>query len=203
VHEIEVFADVWCPFTHVGLRRFVAERDAGRTAGLLRVRAWPLELVNGRPLDPAFVAEEVEEIRDQVDAGAFAGFDPDAFPRTTLPALRLAATAYRTSPEVGEAVSLELRHRLFELGQDVGDPAVVEQVADRHGLPADDPSTVGAVEDDWAEGRRRGVVGSPHFFTPGGDFFCPALDVRKVEGHLRITADLEGFDRFLASCRPA
>ena len=56
------------------------------------------------------------------------------------------------------------------------------------------------VEADWAEGKARGVMGSPHFFTPGGDFFCPALDVRRVDGHLRITADPEGFDRFLESC---
>jgi hypothetical protein len=29
MRQIEVFADVACPFTHVGLRRLIAERDAG------------------------------------------------------------------------------------------------------------------------------------------------------------------------------
>src|SRR5206468_3084962 len=48
---IEVFADVRCPFTHVGLTRFVARRhELGRREPRLRVRAWPLELVNGEPL---------------------------------------------------------------------------------------------------------------------------------------------------------
>ena len=111
MHEIEVFADVWCPFTHVGLWRFVAARAEGRVAGVLRVRAWPLELVNNQPLDPAFVAEEIDQIRSPVDADAFAGFDPDRFPRTTVPALLLTAVAYRSGPQVGEAVALELRHR--------------------------------------------------------------------------------------------
>lgn len=200
MHEIEVFADVWCPFTHVGLRRFVAQRTAGRAGGLLRVRAWPLELVNGRPLDPAVVAEEIDEIRGQVESDVFVGFDPDRFPRTTLPALRLTAAGYRSAPHIGEAVALELRHRLFEQGQDVSDPDVLSAVAAAHSLELDDPAVVGAIDDDWADGRARGVIGSPHFFTPGGDFFCPALDVTHVDGRLHITADPQGFDRFLASC---
>lgn len=199
--QVEVFADVWCPFTHVGLRRFVAARREGRAAGTLRVRAWPLELLNGRPLDPDSVAEEIDAIRAAVDADAFAGFDRDRFPTTTLPALRLTAIADRAGVEVGEAVALELRHRLFEGGEDVSDVAVLGAVADAHGLDAGDPVVDGAVEADLAEGRERGVIGSPHFFTPGGGYFCPALDVRRVEGHLRVTADPEGFDRFLASCR--
>src|SRR5262245_18171405 len=45
---IEVFADVVCPFTHVGLRRLVGYRErAQREDVAIRVRAWPLELVNG------------------------------------------------------------------------------------------------------------------------------------------------------------
>ena len=54
---------------------------------------------------------------------------------------------------------------------------------------------------DHAEGVERNVIGSPHFFTPAGSFFCPSLDVhRDAGGHLRITADTAGFDRFVAAC---
>ena len=63
---VEVYADVCCPFTHVGLVRFVQAREERGGGPVLHVRSWPLELVNGRPLDPAFIAEEVEEIRQQV-----------------------------------------------------------------------------------------------------------------------------------------
>ena len=48
---IEVYADVWCPFAHVGLHYVVERRSAlGRGDVLLDIRAWPLELVNGAPL---------------------------------------------------------------------------------------------------------------------------------------------------------
>lgn len=50
VRVVEVFADITCPFTHVGLRRLVRHRESvGRNDVVLRVRAWPLELVNDEP----------------------------------------------------------------------------------------------------------------------------------------------------------
>ncbi|MFZ4518319.1 MAG: disulfide bond formation protein DsbA, partial [Microthrixaceae bacterium] len=70
---IEVFADVSCPFAHVGLRRVVQERDRrGRTDVVLRVRAWPLEVVNGEALDGPHVAEKVDALRAQVAPDLFA-----------------------------------------------------------------------------------------------------------------------------------
>jgi predicted DsbA family dithiol-disulfide isomerase len=205
VAAIEVFADVWCPFTHVGLRRFVETRSELDRDVRLRVRAWPLELINGRPLDPAFVAEEVDELRAQVAPDLFTGFDPRSFPSTTLPALRLTASAYERDLALGEAVALDLRERLFERGEDIAAASVLTEVAATHGLPepdADDdgPDGEDPIEADWAEGRARAVTGSPHFFTPAGDFFCPSLEVDKVDGHLRITADPQGFDRFVRAC---
>ncbi len=201
--EIEVFADVACPFTHVGLRRFVERRDRGDVALIrLRVRSWPLEIVNGEPLDPGFVADEVDEIRAQVAPDLFGGFDPHAFPVTSMPALALAAAAYDVDLITGEAVSLALRDLLFEQGRDIADADVLAGVAERHGVDfaAADPP-LEQVRADHAEGRRRGVTGSPHFFTPAGDFFCPSLDVsRDAKGHLRITADPVGFEQFLDSC---
>ncbi len=198
---IEVFADVGCPFTHVGLRRFVDRRAReSRDDVVLRVRSWPLEVVNGQPLDAHFIAEEVDDIRGQVAAELFAGFRESAFPSTFLPAMALAAAADDSGPRTGEAVSLALRNLLFEQGVDVADPDVLGRLAAEHAVTVDlsDHSRVLA---DHAEGVARGVVGSPHFFTPAGGFFCPSLDVGRDEsGHLRVTADPEGFDRFLSTC---
>ncbi len=202
--EIEVFADVACPFTHVGLRRFVERRDerGDPEPVYLRVRSWPLEVVNGQPLDPGFIAEEVDEIREQVADDLFTGFDVAAFPATSMPALALAAAAYDVDVATGEAVSLELRDLLFEQGRDIADLAVLAEVAERHGVafdPADPP--VDRVHADHTEGVARGVQGSPHFFTPAGAFFCPSLDIsRDAQGHLRITADAAGFAQFVDSC---
>ena len=76
---VEVFADVACPFTHVGLRRLVARRAAlGRDDVVLRVRAWPLELVNGRPLAADAVAEEVVELTASVAPGSSPASTPPA-----------------------------------------------------------------------------------------------------------------------------
>ena len=61
---IEVFADISCPFTHVGLRRLVEERARlGRDDVVLHVRAWPLELVNGAPITGDFVGTEIDALR--------------------------------------------------------------------------------------------------------------------------------------------
>jgi predicted DsbA family dithiol-disulfide isomerase len=198
---IEVFADVGCPFTHVGLRRFVERRAAlGRDEVTLRVRAWPLEVVNGAPLDPHFIAEEVEDIRGQAAPDLFTGFTEAAFPATSVPAMALAAAGYQVGAGVGERVSLELRDLLFEQGVDISDPSVLRALATEHGIDDSDVDPQ-RVLDDHAEGMTRGVIGSPHFFTPAGDFFCPALNVgRDADGHLRVQPDVEAFEAFLATC---
>lgn len=198
---IEVYADVACPFTHLGLRRFVAARAVRERFDVtLWVRAWPLEIVNGTPLDAGLIAEEVDDLRDQVAPTLFAGFTVSAFPASSLPALALAAAAYDVDLATGERVSLALRDLLFEEGTDIADPAVLTRISAVHDLD------VGAahaqrVLDDRTEGVARGVLGSPHFFTPSGGFFCPALDIhRDPAGHLSISADPAGFDEFIASC---
>ena len=201
---IEVFADVSCPFAHVGLRRLVARRDALSADLVLRVRAWPLELVNGHPMDAAFIAEEVEEIRAQVAPDLFAGFVESKFPRTSIPAFELAALAYGAGDQVGERVSMALRDAMFEHGQDISDPSVIEAIGQAHGVALDlgaaSEASAKSVQSDWHEGQQRGVQGSPHFFTPDGAFFCPTLDIQRVDGRLRITADNEAFNGFVDQC---
>jgi predicted DsbA family dithiol-disulfide isomerase len=207
---VEVFADVGCPFAHLGLRRIVDARTrAGRPDVVLHVRAWPLEIVNGKPMDAERVAEHVDELRAGFASGEFVGFRRESFPSTTIPAMALGAAAYEAGVEVGEAVSLELRDMLFEQGEDIGDPAVLSALARRHGVDFD-PETENAtatatatamVEADHAEGVARGVVGSPHFFTGGGDFFCPALNISRDEaGALHVEMDEAGFESFLEAC---
>lgn len=199
---VEVFADIGCPFTHVGLRRFVQARARrGEPEVVLHVRAWPLEVVNAKPLDAEFIGEEVEDLRASVAPGEFAGFRLESFPPSGLPAMALAAQAYDEGVEVGEAVSLELRDLLFEQGEPIGAGRLLAEVAVRHGIAFDPPSGRRAVLADHAEGVERGVIGSPHFFTPTGDFFCPALDIsRDEEGHLHVRMDEAGFQEFLDSC---
>ena len=152
---IEVYADIWCPFTHVGLRSVVRRRDqAGRDDVTLRVLSWPLELVNGKPLDPMMTASHVDDLRTQVAPDLFTGFDPKHFPRTTLPALAVAAAAYRQGGRVGEAVSLALREALFEKGQDISHPGVLADVASAHGVAGVDAEDDAVVQREGTKASR-------------------------------------------------
>lgn len=200
---IEVFADIVCPFTHVGLRRFVERREEmSRRDVVLSVKAWPLELVNGEPLAADFVAEEIAELRSVAAPDLFAGFRESTFPRSSLPALALVSAASAVSLELGERVSLQLRDLVFEDGQDVNDPDLLRQIAADGGFGfADSAADRDRVLAEHAEGVRRQVTGSPHFFTPRGDFFCPSLDVsRDAAGHLHVRADPTAFGAFMDAC---
>ena len=201
-NSIEVFGDIWCPFTHVGLRTIEDRRSrAGRTDVAIRVRAWPLELVNGRPLDPSVTKEHVDELRAQVAPDLFRAVDLDHFPTSTLGALAVANRAYRSGLPVGERVSFALRDALFEEGRDVSDPETLEDLARDLGVALPDASDHAAVIADWHEGQRRGVRGSPHFFCGGTDAYCPSLAIAgDPDQGLSITRDVSGLLTFLERC---
>jgi predicted DsbA family dithiol-disulfide isomerase len=201
VPTVEVFADVVCPFAHVGLRRFVARRtELGRSRPLLRVRAWPLEVVNAKPFDPESVARNVVELRRQVAPELFDGFTPSAVPPTSLPAFALVADAAAVSDELGEAVSLAVRAALFDEGRDVADPDVLAGIAAAHGVEERTAAAVTAYQLDYDEGRRRGVQGSPHFFVGEHDYFCPALRIDRSDGDFTITPSPARLEELLDTC---
>ena len=78
---------------------------------------------------------------------------------------------------------------------------MVQTVADRFGLtPLDGDATEVAVRADWSEGTQRGVVGSPHFFTPdGGGWFCPGLAISRDTAGNFVVAWKEGAAAFVDS----
>jgi predicted DsbA family dithiol-disulfide isomerase len=200
-HTIEVYADVLCPFTHVGIQRLFSARDElGRPDVAFRLRAWPLELVNGELTSRELLVEEIGELRATIAPDLFDGFDPELFPMSTLPALALAERAYRHDLRVGEQMSRALREALFEQGADVGSAEVLAVMAEQHGIDAAAESDRAAVRADLAQGRERGVVGSPHFFVHGRGYFCPTLDIERVDGRLRISFDEEAFTSFVREC---
>ena len=190
MRQIEVFADVACPFTHVGLRLFRSHRrDRGEAEPLLRVRAWPLSL------DGHHLAPKVELLRRTVAPDLFAGFSADRFPASTREALASEAAAYGVSADLGERFSFEVREALFERGLDISDPAVLAEIRAAVGAPDPTDDCDAAVDADRAEGERRGVQGSPHFFTDDADFFCPGLEIAGDD----VSFDQEGFRAFVLS----
>lgn len=195
---LEVFADVSCPFAHVGLRRFVEARsERGLDEPLLAVRAWPLELVNGEPLKGESLVPKVSALREEVAPGRFAAFDPGSFPSSTLPAMAGEAAARRNGDETAERFSLAIRDALFEHGLDVSDPDVVDGLLRNLGAGGVLPEDADAVLASHREGMARGVKGSPHFFVGTDGFFCPSLDIAHDEGGYDVSFDQGGFADFL------
>jgi predicted DsbA family dithiol-disulfide isomerase len=196
---IEVFADITCPFAHVGLHRIaqlIAQTDPGIE---LHVRAWPLELVNGSAFTGTELAPKVEALRRDVAPDLFAGFDPGTFPRTSLPALAAEHAAYSTSTQAGLELSLALRAAVFEHGTDISDPTGLADLLRQRGLPQPTAADIDSVHAAHREGQQRGVIGSPHFFTADGDYFCPTLNIGHDDTGYHITFDVVGFEAFVRS----
>jgi predicted DsbA family dithiol-disulfide isomerase len=176
--HIEVFADIVCPFTHVGLRRLrdVRAQRAGKTP--IEIHAWPLEFVNGEPVDRHVVAREVAALRASVAPELFAGFDRASWPATSIPAFGLVTSAYAHDDATGEAISFAVRDALFEQGLDVADLDVLRHIGTPYGVaPLTPASAEAAARRDFERGRNRLVRGSPHFFVGDRDWFCPGLHI--------------------------
>jgi hypothetical protein len=200
---IEVFADIWCPFTHFGLKMVSAHlASRGRPDVPIWVRSWPLEWVNGRAMDPNAALDHTRELREQVSPQLFERFDSARFPHSTIPLLATVARGYGISLEVGEALSFEIRDSLFERGEDVADPDLLAALANPFGVGAPDPDDYATVVADWKEGRGRGVLGSPHFFCGTSNVFCPSLQISKNVGETSkiIQRNLGRLSGFLDGC---
>ena len=184
MESIIVYADLLCPFTHAGLHTLLDRRAMlGVTVPQLDIRAWPLELVNGQPLDAHHVAAEIVGMRATVCPDLFEGFSVVAFPSTAMVAYSLTVAAAATRDiSLIEAVGMALRDAVFEEGLDIADGNVIADLARGFGLdPTDRVTTEAAVRSDWAQGKRQGVVGSPHFFVGAENYFCPGLDISRDE----------------------
>jgi predicted DsbA family dithiol-disulfide isomerase len=195
---VDVYADIWCPFAHVSLLRAKTLRDRLAPEVPFAVRAWPLELVNGAPLDPDVTAKHVSELKRDVAPDLFSGFVPERMPRSTLKALALVEVANDVNPWLGERISLHLRDLLFERGKGI-DETVLRCVAGQNGLDESAIEDVDRVAARLDEGRRRGVEGSPHYFIGERELFCPLLDVESdTLGRLQLRERLDRLERFLS-----
>ena len=122
-----------------------------------------------------------------------------AFSALALIAAPAIASDYSAKPAVPASGRIIARDIVWECG-----PAACQGATDESRplvLCQSLAKRAGHIDSFVADGVALGVVGSPHFFTAAGGFFCPSLDVRRdAGGHLRVMADTAGFDRFVAAC---
>ena len=185
--RVDVFADIVCPFTHVGLRRLSEARHARAVDLSLHVHAWPLEWINGAPLGPELLVREIDALRASVAPDLFSGFDAALFPLTSIPAFGLVAAGYEVDDAIGAALSMALRDALFEQGEDISRDDILWEIGRRFDIDAPDlAATEAAVRHDWDLGKMREVLGSPHFFVGDRGWFCPSLDIHHGDGRFEV-----------------
>ena len=89
---------------------------------------------------------------------------------------------------------------LAMVGLDISRPDVLQTIASQEGAPPPSPGARDQVQADWRDGQARDVSGSPHWFVGEADFFCPSLEIERVDGRLQIHTDPAAFDAFLKTC---
>jgi 2-hydroxychromene-2-carboxylate isomerase len=97
-------------------------------------------------------------------------------------------------------MALAVRTALFEDGRHLADPDVIADLARAHGIDDPGPAAAAAVAADYAEGRRRNVLGSPEFILGDRSYFCPALQIQRTGDVVVINLDTERFEAFIADC---
>jgi predicted DsbA family dithiol-disulfide isomerase len=190
---IAVYSDIGCPWARLCVHRLHRIRRERGLLEVLRVehRAFPLEVVNGRPTPKRKLDAEVAVI-----AGTDADVPwrmwhapPETYPVSTLLAMEaVQATAAAQGWDAAERLDLALRDAFFVESRCISVPAVVLEVARR--VPGVD---VAGVESALRSGAHRGAVsrvpdnvtGSPHLFLAGGGHaFNPGIEMEQLRGDL-------------------
>jgi len=195
-----IVSDIACPWAHIAVHRVGRElRSRGLDDELpLDHRAFPLELVDGRPTSKAAIDPVVEiGMRIEPDAGWARPQDPWTFPVSTLPALEAVQAAKAQGAGLSAELDRMLRHAVFAEWRCVSVFPVVLEIAGRV-----DGLDVRRLQEELRTGRPRAelwndldrlsdeVPGSPTFVLPDGSVeFNPGLEVESRDGEPVVTHD--------------
>lgn len=133
IPELWQWAEYYCPWCYVAAVRLhrIAPEYAGRVR--LVTRAFPLEVYGGGPPDRAELELEIWLAALQEPAALFKPFGSD-WPTTTLPAFEAAWCAFQQGDQVGLDFDLRIRQAFFAEGRDIGQRAVMQELAREAGL---------------------------------------------------------------------
>ena len=213
---IVVWSDLTCPWAHVAVARLHRARAESGLVDDVRLdhRAFPLELLNGRPT-PKLILDAEIPVAGALEPGA--GWQmwqrpPWQYPGTVLLALEAVQAAKEQSLRAAEALDRDLRVAFFGQSRPISMRDVVLDVAERcaevdEGVLAKalvDGSARRALMDQADEAAGPGVKGSPHLFLPDGtDVHNPGVELHwtgeKGRGFPVVDADDPAVYRDLVS----
>ncbi len=187
---VVVWSDVACPWAHVAVARLHRVRDELGLVDSVRLdhRAFPLELVNGRPTPRSTLDAEIP-VAGALEPGAgwqvWQGGD-SAYPVTTLLAMEAVQAAKEQSLAASEALDLALRAALFAQSRCISlRNVILDAAAESAAVDVDvlaDALDHGRarhrVMDDFEQACGDTVQGSPHLFLPDGtDVHNPGIEI--------------------------
>jgi predicted DsbA family dithiol-disulfide isomerase len=177
---LTVWGDVTCPWATLTVVRL---HDARHRLGLdddvaFDLRAFPLELINGRTTPRLVIDAEIAAVGALAPSFGWNIWqgDLETYPGTVLLALEAVQAAKAQSLRASEELDLGLRRAFFAESRNVGARHDILEVAkgseavdvDALTQALDDGRARRAVIDQWHEAERGEVQGSPHVFLPDG-----------------------------------
>ncbi len=118
----------------------------------LRIRAFPLELIDGESAPRDILEQEWWLAAIQEPATHFAPYSGQDWPTTTLPAFEAAWCAARQGEDAFANFDLRVRRAFFGEGRNIGRPEVLREIAEEAGLDGT------RFEQDFASGEARPAV---------------------------------------------
>jgi predicted DsbA family dithiol-disulfide isomerase len=166
-----------------------------RERATLRIRPFPLELIDGESAPRDILEQEWWLAAIQEPTAIFAPYQSDDWPTTTLPAFQAAWCAARQGEEAHTAYDLRVRQAFFAEGRNIGRWDVLREIAaevglDRQRFDQDVASgeALPAVVEESQHGREHyRVRGTPTLMLADGTkvrhpIAYPRMEERKVVG---------------------
>ncbi len=202
--NVQIYSDIVCPWCYIGKRRFEKALQQMEAPNLVQVTWLPFELNPNMPEHGVerreyrikkFGTWEYSQTLDaQVSAAGLAegiGFNYEIMQRT--PNTRKGHLLIQFAQMRGhqDAVVEALFSAYFCEGRDIGEPAVLVQIAASAGLNSEQLSAffntdeaLERLKDEEANGRRMGINGVPAFVIDGAVAFTGAQDPSTIAKRL-------------------
>jgi predicted DsbA family dithiol-disulfide isomerase len=161
----------------------------------LRIRPFPLELIDGESAPRDILGQEWWLAAIQEPAAVFAPYPNDDWPTTTLPAFEAAWCAARQGEQALANYDLRVRHAFFAEGRNIGRWDVLREIAEAVGLDrqrfdqdvASGEARTAVVEEARLGRERYRVRGTPTLMLASGTklrhpIAYPQMEERQVVG---------------------